>query len=221
MWHHCLGFDDERGPLFLNHLVEVFHDFFVTGGCFGNNEVQENDTSNCYDQGPNNPVDSIELWLQVVRTIEIIVTHRHPERLENVSYEESDLFVLLAEVAIIVWLIVFGEGFSQFEISNAENVNQKREQHGDDGIESQEDPQIINDAPNHSDNVTQIFKDSKEEEGLHEKHENNQDHVCSSRNGEGTHDELLANVDDSGQDADEVTVVPRIVEIVSSFSDQL
>lgn len=90
--------------------------------------------------------------------------------MEDVTDEESNILIFFAEVATFILVILILELFVEVEVSDTQDVDKEWEKHGNNGIERQEDSEIIDNAPKHGNQETHGFEDSKEEESFHDKH---------------------------------------------------
>ena len=157
---------------------------FVRGRGLCNDEVQEDDAGHEEDQAPNKPVNVVLLRAKLHGSVEAEVSQRHSQGLDDVSEEETNDFVLdaahaasvLFAAANAVGVVSLAQGGASLlveliseialdlGVAEADDAKQQGEEHGQDGVEEQEDSEVVDHVGQHRNDGAQRGHDLQERE---------------------------------------------------------
>lgn len=112
---HILRFVDQLGSFLEDNDVNLILDGLITRTNFSNNEIQEDNASECNNDEPYTPEHSALEWVKYLLGIKLEVTHRNSQNGEEVAYEVVDVHVLFAWICDSIekvsdcWVRALGE----------------------------------------------------------------------------------------------------------------
>jgi len=130
----------------LDNLFKSFCDLSVTGTCFSNNEIEEDNTCHTNSQAPKQPEEDIFSLCKRFRISDgREVTHAHSEGPEELTCVKTNGFVISCQWLLKFELFIWCQIGSQGCITESKNCKELGEEQNQDEVEEQEDSQIEND----------------------------------------------------------------------------
>ena len=160
LWQNVLSLVDQRGSLFVDLSLDVFFDGCVRVWHLGDNEVQEDEGRENDHDHPGDPEQNVLFCVQLTLVLiiaiptvdksehtEIEVSKRKSQGGQDISPEEANVTVLIG------WV-------------RGNDVEDHGEHDDQDEEEKHKDSQVNNNTNDHSDDVTEAFDDTHEEESF-------------------------------------------------------
>ena len=152
--------------LFILQVIRnICTDFLITCWCLCDDEVQENNCRYEHNYNPHDPENSAASLIHVHNGIDVKVSHGHPDNGDNIGKKPANLWVLHTWVIgfrlqLFPCLCITGE------VLETQHSDNQGEHEDEDDVKNEEHSQVVEHAPDHRHQVTQVVEDSQEEQAF-------------------------------------------------------